>query len=847
MKAQSTADAVVSSVQSPFSHLDSNKLLSTVADVICAIDVTGIFRYLSASSSQLFGYSPEEMTGASFLNFIYPEDAAQTKQVLADRVPDGSTLHFENRYLKKDGSLVPVIWSGCWDENDQLFYCTARNSTEKQEIECRLLKAQQMARVASFEFDVINHCYTHTSDTLFEIFGLDKAKHSPFTPELFWSLVHPDDTEIVKASALQPKELNSSTLEYRIIRPDGKVVYINRLREVIRDVDDHPIKTIGTIQDITDRKISELAVQQSEERFRSLVQNGNDMLGIIDTTGNYLFVGANVKVQMGFSAEELIGKNAFHFIHPEDASWVTASLQAINGKQTITIGPFRFRNQKGEWRWIETAVSNHLDNPAIGGLVVNSRDITERKQKEDELRKLSLIAQESQNPILITNLKNEITWANEAFYQLSELNAKDTIGKQPQELLITDEMDTEAHLRIQQGLREGKSFRQEMRYLSKSGREYWLDLTIQPVYGTHNEIVCFLALGKETTERKKAELARCEVEQRFRALVQNSSDLVVILNENATFTYVSENTTSLLGYTTEEVIGQNALHYIHPEDREKVALELQKVLAGVEAWAVQHRFLHKDGHWVWLESKGTNHLKNKSLRGLLVNARNIDDRVKLQARLDQELVSKQREIMSAVIKAQESERSQIGLELHDNVNQVLTTVKLYNEMYLTGVVKDQEILRKSTDYVQECINEIRSISKRLSAPTLGNILLKDSIKELVASINLINRLAISYLCQGLDQCQVSQDLHLAIYRIVQEGLNNILKYSNAQVARIELIKYDRELCVKIWDDGKGFDPTAHRAGIGLTNMKTRAENLNGRFRLTTAPNKGCTIEICFPL
>jgi signal transduction histidine kinase len=210
-------------------------------------------------------------------------------------------------------------------------------------------------------------------------------------------------------------------------------------------------------------------------------------------------------------------------------------------------------------------------------------------------------------------------------------------------------------------------------------------------------------------------------------------------------------------------------------------------------------------------------------------------------------MNKQKEITSAVIKAQEAERSQLGLELHDNVNQILTTVKLYNEMYLTGYLHDKELLVKSTQYTQDCINEIRNISKRLSAPTLGKISLKDSIKDLINTINLTKRFEIIYLPHGIDHYAASEDLHLSLYRIVQESLNNIIKYSDAQVASVEIIRQDSSLILKICDTGKGFDTTTKRGGIGITNMKTRAENLNASFRLTSAPGRGCQIEICFPV
>lgn len=710
--------------QPPALAIDPAKLLSSIVDVICAIDLQGIFRYVSPSSQQLFGYDPDEMEGECFRFFIHPDDLERTVQVIAQRTGDCKTSNFENRYIHKNGAVVPVIWSGRWDEADGLLYCVARDGSEKSEIAQRLLKAQYMARIANYEYDVVNGQYTYTSDTLFDIFSLDRNIHPQFTSELFWKMVHPDDLEMVRENIQQLDQRNDGLLEYRIVCPGDRVVYISRLREVIRNADGRPVKTVGTIQDITDRKISELAVQQSEERFRSLVQNGTDMIAVIDPQGHYSFVGSNVEQLLGYTPEELNSKNAFAFIHPDDVNEVLPALQQVVSLQRVMAPPFRFLHRNGEWRWVESTVTNHLDNPAIRGLVVNSRDITEKKRQEDDLR---------------------------------------------------------------------------------------------------------------------------ESEQRFKALVKNGSDLIVVINDRGSLAYCSDNAARLLGYSQEELTGSNVFGLIHPDDLHKVMLEMDMVLKDpANAKGVLHRFLHKNGDWVWLETKGTNHLLTQSIQGVLVNSRNITDRVKLQKKLNREMLNKQKEITSAVIRAQEMERSQLGLELHDNVNQILTTVKLYNEMYLTGYMQDKELLVKAIQYTQDCINEIRSISKRLSAPTLGRISLQDSVRELVDSINLTKRLEVIYVPKGVDACCVSQDLHLAVYRIVQEGLNNIIKYSQAQMACIELFRRPGRLCLRITDNGQGFDTTARRMGIGITNMKTRAENLHGEFLLKSEPGKGCEIEISFP-
>jgi PAS domain S-box-containing protein len=386
MKDQSLAAQTVNRKISTFPQIDPLKLLQSIVDVIFVIDEKGYFQYVSPSCYELLGYEEVEIAGKSFINFIHPDDIENTVKIVKEATHNCRTSNFENRYIHKDGSIIPIIWSGRWDNNERMLYCSARNGSEKYEVEHRLQKAQKMARVANYEFDIINNIYTYTSDTLFEIFGLEKSNYQQFTSEVFWSLVHPEDLPFVRQTILQPDFISNSQHEYRIIRPDGKIAYISRHREIIRDEEGNPIKTIGTLQDITIQKIGELAVQQSEIRFRSLVENGNDLVGIIDLTGKYIFVGMNVKVHLGYDAQGMIGKNAFDYIHPDDSRGIADVLNQIQYAQSLNVAPFRFINNKGEYRWVETTVSNHLQNPAIGGLVINSKDITEKKLKEDALR-----------------------------------------------------------------------------------------------------------------------------------------------------------------------------------------------------------------------------------------------------------------------------------------------------------------------------------------------------------------------------------------------------------------------------------------------------------------------------
>jgi len=225
----------------------------------------------------------------------------------------------------------------------------------------------------------------------------------------------------------------------------------------------------------------------------------------------------------------------------------------------------------------------------------------------------------------------------------------------------------------------------------------------------------------------------------------------------------------------------------------------------------------------------------------------ITEKRRLRAQLDQEVARQQKRITAAVIQAQENERAQLGRELHDNVNQVLTTVKLFNEIIAESVTDHKELVQKSSAYLQNCINEIRRISKRLSIPPLTEVGLIELIRELVDSINLTNKLDISYSLKGIHEVPISQEMQLAIYRIMQEQLNNIIRHADATVVMIALACEADQLTLSIKDNGVGFDPHVKRRGIGITNIKSRAESLDGSFHLEAAPGEGCLIRVSFPL
>jgi signal transduction histidine kinase len=203
-------------------------------------------------------------------------------------------------------------------------------------------------------------------------------------------------------------------------------------------------------------------------------------------------------------------------------------------------------------------------------------------------------------------------------------------------------------------------------------------------------------------------------------------------------------------------------------------------------------------------------------------------------------------ITREIIEAQEREREAIGHELHDNVNQILMAAKLYVEMAMKDVHSKDEKLNTSIEYIKNGISEIRKISRELSAPTLGSQTLLESIESLIEFITCCTDIIINFDHSEYKH-EVDKEKSLAIYRILQEQLNNILKHAAASKIDITLKQSDKETWIIIIDNGNGFDTKARRNGIGLNNIYSRATLNKGSMTIDSAPGKGCKLEVSLPL
>ncbi|MDQ6902675.1 MAG: response regulator [Bacteroidota bacterium] len=243
-------------------------------------------------------------------------------------------------------------------------------------------------------------------------------------------------------------------------------------------------------------------------------------------------------------------------------------------------------------------------------------------------------------------------------------------------------------------------------------------------------------------------------------------------------------------------------------------------------------------------------LNNKKYR--LAIAIDVTEKILLEGKLLAQKIDEQKKITKAVISAQEEERSEIGIELHDNVNQLLAASKLYLIHCLNNPADYKDSILKTQEFISQAMEELRKLSHALVGPDKNKtVSLIDSLEKLVKDIAAVKKIKIhlNYCSNGKEEIEerLAEGLKLNIYRIVQEQLNNIIKHADASVAKIDLSKDENQLLINIHDNGKGFFPEASRNGIGLINIKNRAEMFNGKFDIISSPGNGCTVSIVFKI
>ena len=267
------------------------------------------------------------------------------------------------------------------------------------------------------------------------------------------------------------------------------------------------------VRDAREKNKEEEKTLQSEQRFKDLVQEGSDLIGIIDKNGKYTYISPTSTTILGVEPKEIIGKKALDFVHPDDLERVLSSLKKIKTEKKLVLEPFRLQNRKKEWRWVESVLTNMLDNNAVNGIVSNARDITAKIEEQDRLKLLESVITNTTDAILITEVELQqplgpkIIFVNEAFTKMTGYSSEDAIGKTPR-ILQGPNSNREELAKLSRSLKKFEPYEMTTINYKKSGEEFWINFTVTPVANEQGRYTHYIASERDVTEKITKELEK---------------------------------------------------------------------------------------------------------------------------------------------------------------------------------------------------------------------------------------------------------------------------------------------------------------------------------------------------
>ncbi|MGB9938958.1 PAS domain S-box protein [Methanosarcina sp.] len=524
------------------SNLYNRSLIEASLDPLVTIGPDGKITDVNGATEQVTGYSRNDLIGTDFSDyFTEPEKAlAGYQQVFTD----GEVRDYPLEVQHKDGCITPVLYNASVyrDENGKVIgvFAAARDITERKKTEEALKKAhdnleekvkertselekaynslkeserglaeaQKMAHIGNWDNDLVIG-KLHWSEEMYRIFG--RSPQECITYDKFLSYVHPEDRDYVCSSTGEAFDGKVYATDYRIVRPDGEERIVHSEREVIFDERNNPVRMRGTVQDITEREKSEEKIQS----LANIVESSNDAIGTISLDGVITSWNKGAEQVYGYSAKEIFGKTA-SILAPSHLDEETKKLTEMvkKGKKIRHHETSRLRK---DGKIIDVSITLSPVFDSHGKLTATSfisRDITERKRVEEELReseeKYRNIVETANEGIWILDAETRTTYVNEKMAEMLGYSQEEMIGRS-----ILDFADEECKTNLKLSLerrRRGVNESHELKLIRKDGSYSWVLVNAKSLLDKDGKFMGSMGMLTDITERKKAEEALKNIE-----------------------------------------------------------------------------------------------------------------------------------------------------------------------------------------------------------------------------------------------------------------------------------------------------------------------------------------------
>lgn len=837
-------------------------------------DLDGVCLDVNQRLCDIIGYQRDELLGRKFTALTHPDDVAASndfrKQVI--QKPDEITaLQREKRYIHKNGSIVWCLLTTTVVRNEagDIDYLaaiiqdiSALKATEQalrvleqeqrqlaimaEAERARLAEAQAVAQIGSWETKFPELTVTWSAET-YRIFEVDTGRFQP-THAAFLEFIHPDDRAKVDA-AFSSSLADSSprSIEHRIVMSHGRIKTVEERWRTFFDEQGQPARVAGTCQDITDKKKAE----QDRAQLAAIVESSSDAIVSRSLDGVIVSWNQAAERMFGWTAAEAIGRPPQIMTPPDYLGKFTTVIERV--KRGEITAPFEtVRVRKNGVRFdAQVCLSAVKDNSGqVIGIATIVRDITDRKRAEQAQAQLAAIV-ESSNDAIISSLpetKKILSW-NRAAERMFGWSAEEAIG-QSVRIIAPPEFIGRLDPLIRQTMQGETVAPLEVWRQRKDGSRFEAQISFSYVRGQDGKISAIATIVRDITDRREKEAIALKEKMFSDAMIESMPGIVYFYNEQGRFLRWNRNFSRVSGYSPEEIATMHPLDFFRKEEKPLLERKIREVFVRGDA-SVEADFLAKDGRATQYYFTGKRVMFDGTacLVGMGID---IHERKLAEAAI-RDYAAQMRHLSWRLSEVEERERRAIHRELHDQVGANLAALKLDLGLINSMLSADDrktvgDRLQKAQLLTGETVAQIRDVMGNLRPPALDDYGLLAALRNYAQPYSA--RLGIPVMVDGDDiQPRLAIAVETALFRIVQEALNNIAKHAQARHIGITVSTTDNSVTLVVADDGTGFDADRvdpHHAAWGLRTMRERAQAIAADFRIESSPGNGTRIIVELP-
>ncbi|HDP79434.1 MAG TPA: PAS domain S-box protein, partial [Spirochaetes bacterium] len=574
---------------------ENRQLLEAVTDnipgPIARLDRELRYTYVNKLYGLLYDRSGKGLIGRTMPEVIGPE-AYGRAEPFVKRALGGERVSYENFLTMPSGEKLHglVTLSPDIDAEGRItgLYMVALDITERRNAEEKLReslnnlnRSEKISGAGSWSWDIAADRFIASPEGL-RLWGFGPDERPSFAEVT--ALIHPDDLQTahdVLVNSLRTGEPYS--IEIRIRKKGtGEVRHLLSVAEIETGADGRAARVFGVNRDISERVKNETALRESEEKYRVLVEEINDVVYALDGEGVITFMSPAIAKITALTPGEITHRPFSDFIHPDDLTMVIERYKRyIDGD--ISPADFRIRDGRGGYVWVRSSGNPVYTDGQFAGVRGTLQNITEVKQAEKELREREemyrAVVENSHNAIAVVDDGFRLTYVNDEFCRLSGYGREELTGRNFAEFLDEKSfaLGVDHYRRRQAGEDVPSQF--EFGFIRKDGAKRLGEVkstVYTDSYGRVNSLVQIL----DITERRRAENELRESEKKYRELVEHANSIILRMKRDGTVTFFNEYAEKFFGYRRDEIIGENVVGTIVPPG-DSAGRDLEKMIAAM--------------------------------------------------------------------------------------------------------------------------------------------------------------------------------------------------------------------------------------------------------------------------